>query len=83
MPDASKPPASEAAVILGERVRAERTKQGLSLEKLAEGSELHWSYIGQVERGRNNPTLHSILRIAAALGVDPGKLIEGLAPPPA
>lgn len=54
---------------------------GVSQETLAEHSELHWSYIGQIERGQNNLTLHNILRIAAVLGVDPGDLVRGLEPP--
>jgi hypothetical protein len=35
-------------------------------------SSLHWSYIGQVERGQRNVTLHNILKLAEVLGVDTG-----------
>ena len=47
---------------------------GLSQEKLAERTTLHWSYIGQVERGQRNLSLHNILRIAHALDTDAGGL---------
>lgn len=51
---------------------------GLSQEALADTCELHWTYIGQVERGQRNISLHNILRLAAALKIDPGELVTGL-----
>lgn len=80
MPDAParKPPLSEATRTFGERVRERRHALGLSQEALADGTALHWSYLGQVERGQTNLTLHNILRLAAALDVDPGELVRGL-----
>lgn len=39
---------------------------------------MHWTFIGQVERGQRNISLHNILRVAEALDVDPGVLVEGL-----
>jgi transcriptional regulator with XRE-family HTH domain len=78
MPAPVKPPASAATGEFGRRVRVRRHELGLSQERLAEGSALHWSYIGQVERGQTNPTLHSILRISKMLDVDPGELVAGL-----
>ena len=62
----------------GRRVRARREQLGLSQEKLAERTTLHWSYIGQVERGQRNLSLHNILRIAHALDTDAGGLVSGL-----
>ncbi|GAA4822887.1 helix-turn-helix domain-containing protein [Nocardioides caeni] len=75
MPKTSAP---EAASILGERVRERRHELGLSQERLAEGTALHWSFIGRIERGQANLTLRNILRLAAALDVDPGVLVTGL-----
>ena len=75
---ARKPPISEATREFGQRVRDRRHALGLSQEALAEGTALHWSYLGQVERGQANLTLHNILKIAAALDADPGELIQGL-----
>jgi transcriptional regulator, XRE family len=45
---------------------------------LAERAGLHWTYIGQVERGQRNLSLHNILKIASGLGVDAGELVRGL-----
>jgi transcriptional regulator with XRE-family HTH domain len=75
---APKPPLSEATGEFGRRVKERRHHLGVSQEALAHDSDLHWSYLGQVERGQVNPTLHNILKIAAVLGLDPGDLIEGL-----
>jgi transcriptional regulator with XRE-family HTH domain len=46
--------------------------------QLAAESSLQWNYIGQVERGQRNVTLHNILKLAEVLGVDPGDLVRGL-----
>lgn len=82
MPNATpKPPVSTATAAFGQRVRAHREALGYSLERLAEHTTLHWSYLGQVERGQTNLTLHNILKIAAALDIDPSELVTGLAPP--
>jgi len=49
--------------------------------QLASESSLHWSYLGQVERGQRNVTLHNILKLAEVLRVDPGDLVRGLRAP--
>ncbi|MDQ6525544.1 helix-turn-helix transcriptional regulator [Nocardioides sp. LHD-245] len=76
---AGKPPLSSATAEFGARVRQRRTELELSQEALADICELHWTYIGQVERGQRNISLHNIIRIAEALEVDPGQLVSGLA----
>ena len=42
---------------------------------MAERADLHRTYIGAIEREEKNPTLRSIARIAAALEIEPWKLI--------
>ncbi|MGO9321599.1 MAG: helix-turn-helix domain-containing protein [Solirubrobacteraceae bacterium] len=76
-------PISPATAALGERVRSKREAQGLSQEALAARSGVHWTFLGQVERGRRNLNLHNLLKIAKGLGVDPGELVQGLRPPDA
>ena len=77
----SREPISAAAGEFGQRIRARRTELGKSQEQLAPDSSLHWSYLGQVERGQRNITLHNILKLAEVLGVDPGGLVHGLRAP--
>jgi transcriptional regulator with XRE-family HTH domain len=74
-------PISPAARTFGERIRARRQELGKSQEQLADDCGLHWTYVGQVERGRRNISLHNILKIAHGLGVDPGELVRGLRVP--
>ncbi len=74
-------PLSPATAKLGARVRARRDALGWSQETLASQSNVHWTFIGQLERGRRNVSLHNLLKVAAGLGVDPGELVAGLKPP--
>jgi transcriptional regulator with XRE-family HTH domain len=71
-------PISQAAAEFGSRVRARRTQLGKSQEQLAEDSGLHWTFVGQVERGQRNLSLHNILKLAAGLEIDPADLVVGL-----
>lgn len=77
----AKQPISDAAQTLGARVRARRNELGKSQERLADDSGMHWTFIGQVERGQRNVSLHNILKLAEALGVDPAELVRGLNSP--
>jgi transcriptional regulator with XRE-family HTH domain len=60
----------------GKHVRELRLKCKLSQEKLAELADLHRNYLGVLERGRQNPSLLIILKLARALDVKPAKLID-------
>lgn len=71
-------PISPATRVFGQRVRERREALDLSQEALASRSGIHWTFLGQVERGRRNLSLHNLLKIAAGLGVDPGELVQGL-----
>lgn len=61
-------------------MRASRKAARLSQEKLGELAGLHRTYIGHLERGEVNPSFFNIIRVAAALGVDPGDLVSGIRP---
>lgn len=74
------PSKHEAAEVFGARMRSRRQALEWSQEKLAEQAGLHWTYVGSVERGERNLSLLNIVRLAHALGVDPGELVAGLSP---
>ena len=61
---------------IGNKIRLTRKKLGLTQEELAERTDLHYSYIGQVERGDKNPSLNSLQKMAAALNVGIEFLLE-------
>jgi transcriptional regulator with XRE-family HTH domain len=69
---------SNEAAEFGERVRVRRLRLHLTQETLAEKCGLHFTYVGSVERGERNVTLQTIVRLARALDVDPGRLVRGL-----
>jgi transcriptional regulator with XRE-family HTH domain len=48
----------------------------MSLETLAHDVELSYSYVGEIERGRRNPSLAVVERIAATLNTDPIDLLR-------
>lgn len=59
----------------GAHLRACRRDAGMTQEDLAYASELHWTYISQIERGMRNLTYKSILMLARGLGTTPGRLM--------
>ncbi|MFF1634029.1 helix-turn-helix domain-containing protein [Leifsonia sp. NPDC058248] len=71
-------PHSHAARILGERLRNARVTLGLSQESVADLAQMHVTNLGKIERGSANPSLHTIVRVASVLGVDPGVLMQGI-----
>lgn len=52
-----------------------RKQKGLSQEQLAAESDLHRTYISQLERGQKSPSLSTICRLAQTLAVAPHRLI--------
>jgi len=59
----------------GKKLRKLREEKGFIQEELAYKANLHFTYIGQAERGLRNLTLHSIAKIAKALRVSGGDLL--------
>jgi transcriptional regulator with XRE-family HTH domain len=54
---------------LGERLRTEREKAGLTQQELGESCKLHRTFIGSVERGERNLSLLNLRLIARVLRV--------------
>ncbi|MFH1703147.1 MAG: helix-turn-helix transcriptional regulator [Nitrospirota bacterium] len=48
--------------------------KALTQEELGERAGLSYKFVGEIERGKVNPSLDSIVRIAEALGVKAGDL---------
>jgi transcriptional regulator with XRE-family HTH domain len=60
---------------LGAVVRAERKRLSLSQEELAERAELDRTFVSAVERGLQNVSAKTLLRLGEALGSSPGRLL--------
>ncbi|WP_315550263.1 XRE family transcriptional regulator [Microbacterium aurum] len=67
---------ARAVETLGLAVRDARRRLDLSVQGLAEKAGVSFGLISELERGLGNPSLQSIQRIAAALGVPAGQLLE-------
>ena len=66
----------EELVALGRRLLALREAAGLTQEGLAHAAGLHWTYVGQVERGERNLSYKNVLKLARGLGVEPARLVQ-------
>jgi len=62
--------------LFSERVRELREKRGISQQHLSELAGLNRNYVSDVERGRRNPCLGNIVKLAEALDVLPGDLFR-------
>ena len=62
-------------VIVGGNIRRIRLLRRMTQEKLAFEAELDLTYIGGIERGRRNPSLLAMAKIADALSVPLVKLL--------
>lgn len=69
-----------AASSIGGVIRRARKEQGLTLQQLAESSELSLSYLSQIERNLLNPSVGTLKRIAEALDLPAGKLMFAAEP---
>ncbi len=61
----------------GKRVRSRRRAMDISQEELAERADIHRTYLASLEsKGGRNPTIRVVERIAMALKVTPGSLLD-------
>lgn len=63
---------------LGHAIAKRRQSLRLSQEELAERADLSRTYLGDLEVGNRNVGVLNLRRIAKALEVPPGKLLDGL-----
>ncbi len=60
----------------GQALRARREALDLSQEELAFRSEVHRTYISELERGIKNPSLTTLEKLAVALGTNKTALVR-------
>lgn len=59
----------------GIHLRKLRQEKKLTQEELADRAGMHFTYIGQIERGLRNPSLVNLHKLAKALKVSAGQLL--------
>jgi transcriptional regulator with XRE-family HTH domain len=56
--------------LLGRRIREIRTAKGLTQEKLGSKADVSYKFVGEIERGLQNPSFDTLEKIAGALDVE-------------
>lgn len=70
--------ASLAAAQIGRRITEFRKAKSLTVDQLAVAARIDSSNIRSYEAGRAMMNVRTLIRIAQALDVDPGALLEGV-----
>lgn len=60
-------------VLLGQRIRSLRNIKGRTQQELGSHADVNYKFVGEIERGLQNPSFNILNKIAEALGV---KLLE-------
>ena len=68
--------ADRIVTLVAARLKAERERQGLSLQQLGAMSGVSRQAIGMIEKGQRTPSLAICLRIADALGMRLGNVLN-------
>lgn len=63
---------------MGRLISERRRQSTMTQDELAAASGIDSSNIRAYETGRAMPSVHSVVRIATALGTEPGELLTGL-----
>lgn len=66
----------EFLAVVGKRIRSYRKAWKISQEKLSEMSDIHPSYISEIELGKTNASIYSYYKIANALGMSLSELVS-------
>jgi len=59
-------------------LRIYRQEKGLTQEQLGERVDVVRSFICSLENGKRQPSLQMVLKLADALGVEPGDLVNAM-----
>jgi len=65
-------------VSFGQNVARIRDQRGYSQDKLAEKADLDPTYISDIERGRRNPGIKNVAKLAMSLGLTTSELCKGV-----
>lgn len=69
--------ATELFVEIGERLRLQRKKLGLTQEKAAELLGISSTYYGEIERGNRKISVQRVLAVYEKMGLEPTYLLTG------
>lgn len=61
---------------LAANLKAARKSLGLTQEQVAERSGVHSTEVSRIEAGKRDPQISTVEKLAAALEMPPGRLLE-------
>ncbi|MEX0973253.1 MAG: helix-turn-helix transcriptional regulator [Solirubrobacterales bacterium] len=61
---------------LGTNLRQARERLGLTQEQVAERSGVHSTEVSRIEGGKRDPKISTLERLARAVEVEPGRLLD-------
>jgi transcriptional regulator with XRE-family HTH domain len=61
---------------LARNLRSLRKEKGWSQEAFADEAGIHRTYVSDLERGARNPSITLVDKLASALGVKAGRLLD-------
>lgn len=67
---------SDALEIFAANLRRLREERGLSQEALAHAAGLNMTHVARIERGEREPGIRTVAKLATALDVDLGPLMQ-------
>jgi len=62
--------------MIGARIAEIRSKKGMTQEQLAAKMGIGPKYLSSIERGKENPTLNTLINLSRALKVDLGEIFS-------
>lgn len=66
----------EVGLAFGRALRRRRVAAGLTQEQLAHEAEFQRNYVSLMERGVNQPTITTLLKLAVPLGCSAAEMVE-------
>ncbi|HEV7340195.1 MAG TPA: helix-turn-helix transcriptional regulator [Sphingopyxis sp.] len=66
----------EIRLRLAHNVRQLRQEKGWSQEDYADRADIHRTYVSDIERGRRNPTITIVEKLAVPFGVSASRLLD-------
>jgi transcriptional regulator with XRE-family HTH domain len=68
----------EAVARFAANVAEARRRAGITQEEVWRRSDIHYTEVSRIENGERDARVSTIFRLAKALGVTPGQLLDGL-----
>jgi transcriptional regulator with XRE-family HTH domain len=60
----------DTQILLGRRIRALRNARGWTQQELGNRADINYKFLGEIERGQQNPSFNILIKIGVALEVE-------------